>query len=553
MNKRLIPLLITSISIAIIGLITVQIYWINSAITLKQEEFKRNAAEALNTVVDQLEKDETLSRLRSHKEAQFLFFDEDTLTELNQTLDELSESLSEYTEDTLYEHIVFKEILKDENRIEISITEDEDGKRVTRHISTDSEADEWSAEEKDIIEEHIALKIELEQSQKDLHHFREVKNIDSLVKQKMVHKTAFVGDIVKRLIEVNLFEDIGGRIDENEIDSLLQLELTNRGITTSYEFGVYLPNGDVILQNTEEATNLKKSTLKTKLFPNDIVDSNSFLKIHFPRQNSFLVHQLWWMLCSSIFIVFAIIVVFFYAVRTIISQKEVSEIKNDFINNMTHELKTPISTISLACEALSDDTVAQKPGIYSKYINMINDENKRLGLLVESVLQSAIFDKGSFKLNLEQLDMHQIITGVVTKLEMQAHKRDGQVTCNLSATDFVLKIDRVHLSNVVSNLIDNAIKYAEDAPKIVVDTESTKDKFRLSVSDNGIGISSDNQKKIFDKLYRVPTGNVHNAKGFGLGLSYVKTIVDRHNGVVSVKSSEGKGSTFTIEFPIKDE
>ncbi|MBL4624691.1 MAG: HAMP domain-containing histidine kinase [Flavobacteriales bacterium] len=249
----------------------------------------------------------------------------------------------------------------------------------------------------------------------------------------------------------------------------------------------------------------------------------------------------------------AIIIVFIYAIRTIISQKEVSEIKNDFINNMTHELKTPISTIALACEALSDDTIAQEPGISSRYISMINDENKRLGILVENVLQSAIFDRGTFKLKVEKLDMHQLITGVVNKLEMQVNKKSGQITCNLSAINFYLNVDRVHISNVVSNLIDNAIKYSEKVPQINVITESKNSVFRLSVSDTGIGISSENQRKIFDKLYRVPTGNVHNAKGFGLGLSYVKIIVERHNGSVSVNSSAGKGSTFTIEFPINNE
>jgi len=251
--------------------------------------------------------------------------------------------------------------------------------------------------------------------------------------------------------------------------------------------------------------------------------------------------------------VIAIIVVFFYAIRTIISQKEVSEIKNDFINNMTHELKTPISTISLACEALSDSSIAQEPGISSRYIHMINDENKRLGLLVENVLQSAILDRGAFKLKLEVLDIHQLIASAVNKLEMQVNKRGGQISCNLVADKFNLSLDKVHIGNVVSNLIDNAIKYSEDEPKINITTASQANNFKLTVTDNGIGITLENQKKIFDKLYRVPTGNLHNTKGFGLGLSYVKMIVEKHNGTVFVNSSANKGSTFTIELPINDD
>jgi len=553
MNKRLIPILITAISIAIIALISVQIYWINSAVTLKQDEFKRNATEALNNVVDKLEKDETLSKLRSHEEARFLFFDEDSLTELSHTIDKLAESIGDYSDDSTYEHIVFKEIHKNDNNLEISITEEEAGKRVTRQITTDAEEKNWTEEEKDLINEHIALKLDVKKNKEELEVIHEEINIDSLVEMRMEHKTAFVGDIVKRLMEVNLYDDILGRVDKQGLDSLLAAELINKGITTKFEFGIYRQNGEVVLESTKESVCLRETETKMKLFPNDILDSKAFLKIHFPKQNSFLIQQIWWMLCSSIFIVMAIIVVFFYAIRTIISQKEVSEIKNDFINNMTHELKTPISTISLACEALSDKSIAQEPGISTRYIHMINDENKRLGLLVENVLQSAILDRGAFKLKLETIDVHQLVASVVNKLEMQVHKRGGQISCSLLANKFNLNLDKVHIGNVISNLIDNAIKYSEEKPKINIVTESQTNIFKLSVSDTGIGITAENQKKIFDKLYRVPTGNLHNTKGFGLGLSYVKLIVEKHNGTVYVNSSVNKGSTFSIELPINDD
>ncbi|MDC3259956.1 HAMP domain-containing histidine kinase [bacterium] len=553
MNKRLIPILITAISIAIIALISVQIYWINSAVTLKQEEFKRNATEVLSNVVDKLEKDETLSKLRSHEEAQFLFFDEDSLTELSHTLDKLAESIVDYSDDSTYEHIVFKEIHKNDNSLEINITEEEAGKRVTRQITTDAEEKNWTEEEKYLINEHIALKLDVKKNKEKLEVIHEEINIDSLVEMRMEHKTAFVGDIVKRLMEVNLFDDIEGRVDKEGLDSLLAAELSNKGINTIFEFGIYRQNGEVVLESTEDSSCLRETETKMKLFPNDILDSKAFLKLHFPKQNYFLIQQIWWMLCSSIFIVIAIIVVFFYAIRTIISQKEVSEIKNDFINNMTHELKTPISTISLACEALSDSSIAQEPGVSSRYIHMINDENKRLGLLVENVLQSAILDREAFKLKLEVLDIHQLIASAVNKLEMQVNKRGGQISCNLVADKFNLSLDKVHIGNVVSNLIDNAIKYSEDEPKINITTASQANNFKLTVTDNGIGITLENQKKIFDKLYRVPTGNMHNTKGFGLGLSYVKLIVEKHNGTVYVNSSVNKGSTFSIELPINDD
>ncbi len=552
MNKRLIPILITAISIAIVGLIIVQISWINSAITLKQDEFTRNVSETLRIVVDKLEKDEALSRLRSHQEGRFLFIDEDSIGHVSKSLEDMTAALDNMGGelDTLYEHIVIKEILKEEDQIQIKMIEADGNRQFTKHISAQSDEAKWTQEEEEIIRENVDLKLAYIQSAKEGVNTHQELNVDSLLKSRMVNKTAFVGDIVKRLMEVNLFEKIEDRINLQELDSLLTLELANKGITTNFEFGIYPPEEEAALVSSDKhKEKLKLSSLKTKLFPNDVVDSNTYLKLFFPKEKSFLIHQIWWMLCSSIFIIIAIIVVFVTAIRTIISQKEVSEIKNDFINNMTHELKTPISTISLACEALSDHSIAEVPGMSSRYVKMIDEENKRLGLLVESVLQSAILDKGNLKLKIESIDLNQLAEGVAKKLEMQVNKKGGAISLQLEASDAQRDVDKVHMINVVSNLIDNAIKYSEGAPSITVRTKSTGDDFILIVSDKGMGITSDNQDKIFNKLYRVPTGNLHNIKGFGLGLSYVKIIIERLGGSVSVASTVGAGSSFTIKIP----
>ncbi|MDA9564063.1 HAMP domain-containing histidine kinase, partial [Flavobacteriales bacterium] len=546
------PILITAISIAIVGLIIVQISWINSAITLKQDEFTRNVSETLRIVVDKLEKDEALSRLRSHQEGRFLFIDEDSIGHVSKSLEDMTAALDNMGGelDTLYEHIVIKEILKEEDQIQIKMIEADGNRQVTKHISAQSDEAKWTQEEEEIIRENVDLKLAYIQSAKEGVNTHQELNVDSLLKSRMVNKTAFVGDIVKRLMEVNLFEKIEDRINLQELDSLLTLELANKGITTNFEFGIYPPEEEAALVSSDKhKEKLKLSSLKTKLFPNDVVDSNTYLKLFFPKEKSFLIHQIWWMLCSSIFIIIAIIVVFVTAIRTIISQKEVSEIKNDFINNMTHELKTPISTISLACEALSDHSIAEVPGMSSRYVKMIDEENKRLGLLVESVLQSAILDKGNLKLKIESIDLNQLAEGVAKKLEMQVNKKGGAISLQLEASDAQRDVDKVHMINVVSNLIDNAIKYSEGAPSITVRTKSTGDDFILIVSDKGMGITSDNQDKIFNKLYRVPTGNLHNIKGFGLGLSYVKIIIERLGGSVSVASTVGAGSSFTIKIP----
>jgi len=233
-----------------------------------------------------------------------------------------------------------------------------------------------------------------------------------------------------------------------------------------------------------------------------------------------------------------------------LKQKKLSEIKNDFISNMTHEFKTPISTISLASEMLGDSSISQTPEKQQRYLKMIRDENKRLSVLVESILQTSILDKGEFKLKLSEVDVHEIINAAINNTHLLIDQRNGIIHTSLKAQKHILKADRVHLTNIVFNLIDNAIKYTQEIPEITVTTYNTAEGIMIQVKDNGIGISRENQRKIFDKFYRVPTGNLHNVKGFGLGLSYVLAVVLKHKGTISVNSEPGKGSTFNVHFPI---
>lgn len=224
--------------------------------------------------------------------------------------------------------------------------------------------------------------------------------------------------------------------------------------------------------------------------------------------------------------------------------------KNDFINNMTHEFKTPISTIALACEALKDRDVQKSESIYNSYIGVINEENSRLGIMAEQILQTAVIEKGQLKLKKETVNMHGIIEQAVNSKKISAEEKGGEIEIQLKAAHPQLTGDPTHLTNLIVNLLDNALKYTVNIPKIVVNTINTQDSLLIRIQDNGIGISKSNQKKIFDKLYRVPTGNLHDFKGFGLGLNYVKATVELHSGTVNVDSELGKGSTFTIQLPI---
>jgi len=254
-------------------------------------------------------------------------------------------------------------------------------------------------------------------------------------------------------------------------------------------------------------------------------------------------------LAISVILILSVIALFTYIIFTILKQKKLSEMKNDFINNMTHEFKTPISTVSLACEALTDKDIMRSQELVENYIHIISEENSRLGSMAEKILQTAILEKGNIKLKSDLIDVHQVIHEVVKNIALQVESRGGKVNTLLDAQSTVIKADRVHLTNVIFNLLDNANKYTTLSPEITVKTLNSDGGIEISVTDNGIGINKANQKKIFDKLFRVYTGNVHNVKGFGLGLSYVKFIVERHGGRVNVVSSPGKGSTFTVFLP----
>jgi two-component system phosphate regulon sensor histidine kinase PhoR len=292
---------------------------------------------------------------------------------------------------------------------------------------------------------------------------------------------------------------------------------------------------------------------KCQLFPSDPYSDINYLRVWFPNQRGYLVRSMWTNLALSGVLLIVIMFLFSFSIGTIYRQKKLSDIKNDFINNMTHELKTPIATISLACEAMNDPDMQKSQRAMQTYIGMINEENKRLGVLVENVLRTAIFEQGEMQLRINKVNLHEVIEQVIRNIEIQVKKKKGQIIKHLDASNPIIEGDHLHITNVIYNLIDNGIKYSETEPTIEIYTRDELSGIAIDFKDNGIGISRENQRKIFDKLYRVPTGNVHNVKGFGLGLSYVKGVIEKHNGTVEVESEVKKGSTFTIHIPRKYE
>lgn len=364
-----------------------------------------------------------------------------------------------------------------------------------------------------------------------------------------------VSDLVRTILANELRRSIQQRVDPTLLDSLLHAELSGLGIADTPTWGVYTGHGEwVKLPRSErDTTGLWVGGTAVRLFRHDIAGPAYFLHVHADHARSALLAGLGPMLIASGLFVLVIAVAFIFTMRTMLRQKRLNDIRTDLVNNLTHELKTPISTIGLACEALADPSIPRTEEQVRGYTAMIRDENKRLGSLVENVLLSAVQDSGSMVLKAVDLDLHALINDVVRSSSMLVSRRSGRIDTDLAAEIHRLKADRIHLTNLLYNLIDNAVKYCEQEPRIRIATKSDDTGVHLSVMDNGIGIAPSEQRKVFDRLYRVPTGNLHNAKGFGLGLSYVKNVVERHGGRIRLESRPGSGSTFHIFLPFEHE
>lgn len=338
------------------------------------------------------------------------------------------------------------------------------------------------------------------------------------------------------------------------IDTALKEELALRGIKTKYEFGIYNSfNNSFRYAESTNSADFIYSEYQVPLYYIGLRNA-IMLSIYFPNKTNYILGNIVFLLVSAFLVILVIVGLFIYSIRIIYQQRRISEIKNDLINNITHELKTPISIISLACQALNDEDMAKIEGIRSNYLNMIAQENKRLGSLVENILQSAVMEKGDFRMKVKKVNVHEKVEAALKSFKMKLAERNFNVVLDLQAQPAVLEADETHFTNMIFNLVDNAIKYSkplEKAPLLHISSAAKDGFLYLTVEDSGIGIGKEDQKKIFDKLYRVSTGNVHNVKGYGLGLNYVKSIVERHHGEITVRSELGKGSKFTVKIPLK--
>jgi two-component system phosphate regulon sensor histidine kinase PhoR len=550
MKARFIPFLIGTISVALIGLIVIQIYWINNAVELKEAQFRQNVREAMIRVAERLERQEALDALKRNEDNDEIFFKLDSLAKEQWQDRQEPQAPIQLRENGVHGFEVYESDTNKKAGVRVQIIgEHTDGGHATRiehtEISPDGSVSGQST---------IELSVDINDGDLGQELVAGIDWITDLDRQKLQNQSSNLGDLVNGLMELNFFRTIHERVDINTLDSLMGIELESRGIFADYNVGVFDSWNQPLMIKGEEAPNflsdITGSGYHVGLFPNDIFREPNILKIHFPNEKRYVISTMWFMLAASAVLILLIIFAFSYTISTIFRQKKVSEIKNDFINNMTHELKTPISTISLACEALTDPDLQHSESQMITFVGMINEENKRLGVLVENVLRTAVLDRGELKLKEEEIDVHRVIADAVKNIELQVNKKSGAIHLELDAANALFTGDKVHTTSTIYNLLDNANKYSPDSPNITVRTENSGDAIKISVQDEGIGITRDNQRKIFDKLFRVPTGNIHNIKGFGLGLSYVKTIVDRMGGKIVVESELGKGSTFTVTLPL---
>lgn len=333
-----------------------------------------------------------------------------------------------------------------------------------------------------------------------------------------------------------------------DIESIVQDEFRRAGLKAAPQWCV-IDNYSRLVSNSKDFDAHRTLQYKTTLFEDNFFREPSYLAVYFPTGTKYKKALGSGSSVSALLFILTIIGCFYYAVSSLLNQKKISELKTDFINNMTHELKTPVSTIKLASDMMLDEQVPKTPDKIKRFMGIIRDENVRLGRQIEKVLQIAKIEKGEEKLNFEVLSVNGIVTDVVQHSMLKVEQANGQLKSELNANLDEISGDKVHVVNMISNILDNAIKYTPEKPEIFINTRNENGGIVVTVKDNGIGMSTEVQKRIFDKFYREPTGNLHNVKGFGLGLSYVKHMIEAHGGWISVKSKKNKGSLFELYFP----
>lgn len=382
------------------------------------------------------------------------------------------------------------------------------------------------------------------------------KKFQETLQKQYLYQKSLLNEVVLTILSQSSSRPIIERVDTTLMKAYLNSELANNGITLGWDFAIVDRHGKVVAKSAgyDENGDINEMFTQT-LFPNDSEARRYYINVFFPERNKYIFKSISFMIPSFCF-TFVLLVVFLFTIVIAFRQKKLSEMKNDFINNMTHEFKTPISTISLAAQMLNDPGVRKSGTMLEHISTVINDETKRLRFQVEKVLQMSMFDRQKATLKLQEVNANQLIHNIVNTFKLKVEKYGGKIDSQLDAEIAEVKVDEMHFTNVIFNLLDNAVKYRrEDTPlELMVTTRNLpSNRIEIAIADNGLGMKKDDLKKIFEKFYRVSTGNRHDVKGFGLGLAYVHKMITELKGDIRVESELGKGSKFIITLPIINE
>ena len=519
MNKKLFTLLVILMSLSLIGIIFIQAYFINSSLETKEDQFTFNVKKALSYTTTQIADNEYKKYVKALNKIISEGIDPDTTAIRNITIykqDNLNNQIIVYNTGILEENFKVPSLI-DLNVDSLGLS-NFIGKSTTKIYENNFTGDMFSSNEQS---------------------FEKVLNMDKL--QKATFETQYKSEIKNTPIHK--------RVTVSDVQKLLSKKLLEDNIDIEFQFAIFQNDVGTKIQSDNFNQSLP-TTLETPIFLDENDESDFELLINFPAKKRFILSSIVGVTFLSMLFTIIIIIAYTSALYQLIKQRKISQMKSDFINNMTHEFKTPIATINLALDAIKNPKIFSDNEKVMRYLQMIKEENKRMNAQVENVLRISQLQKKQLNISKDRYELHDLIYDAITHVELIVENRNGYIKTHFNAVKCSVLANDTYFTNVIINVLDNAVKYSEHAPKIDVFTENAGNNILLSIKDQGKGMNKAVQKRIFEEFYREYTGDVHNIKGHGLGLSNVKRIVENHQGVVSVESEKGKGSTFIIKLPL---
>ncbi|MCG9792917.1 sensor histidine kinase [Flavobacterium algicola] len=524
MNKMFFRLLVLMMSMSLIGIILVQVYWFNTSFKNNDEQFKFHVKQVLGNVADKLQKQEAYSfyaKYNQYKDSTGKIPEKDDLLEFSYI------QRNPKTNETI---IYTNSLVSEDYNISASIFD--------KKFNTDKFKNFSSRRTTEVYNQNGIDKSGLQQSLTPDVKIQKSGNLDILDNAQF---EIFFKDIASVM-------PINERISGDKLEKLIKKELEQYGVNTKFEYSIF--NNGVQTKILSKGFSHKEEGYSIPIFTDNEGNEKYKLFITFPYKKKFLLSELVSITILSIIFTLIIVIAYSSALNQLIRQRQISEIKTDFINNMTHEFKTPIATINLALDAIRNPKIIDDKEKVFKYLQMIRDENKRMHAQVENVLRISKLEKKELDIEKESTNIDEVIEDAIEHVSLILEDREGSITSHLDANRNCVLVNEGHFTNVIVNILENAIKYSPEAPVIDIYTENIKDMILIKIQDKGLGMSKVAQKRVFEKFYREHTGDIHNVKGHGLGLAYVKRIVEDHNGQVYVESEKGKGSTFIIKIPL---